>query len=371
MLAINTGYATSTRNGRLSVLLSALCLLILTVDVIANNSVRLLTVNGYFTIYGVHDLSSQNGSSTDVGITSKYYVDTLQKELDKALGFVKWRIIIKEYISVANQQNDDYATGELHFEVQAFLQPEEDASKYFTEVVETLNFLLADELMSQMSRDTMRGAHITAGSLTIEDTIHISEGHTDRPTSQPVVTPEKLHLIMLGDWGKGGLNGDMTATSTSSVSRVGSSSNRQLGGKSGGTDYTYQASIARSMMKYVRHLNLRAVITLGDNFYTSGVTSTTDTLWTTIWKNVYLADSSPLNVPWYAVLGNHDYGSFANAEAQVNRHLMSDTDDDNWRMPSHNYTQNFDIVGGGQVQVIFIDTTTLAPSVNKCCNEKG
>ena len=359
------------KSGRLSVLLIALCLLFSAIHTVAENTVRLLTMSGYFTIYGVHDLSPEDGSSSDIGATGKYYVDALQKELDKALDFVQWRLVITEYISVGNQQNDDYATGELHFEVQAYLQPGDDEAQYFREVVETLNFVLADDLTSNAPLDSMRGAHITAGSLTIADTISISEGHTNKPTSRPVVTPEKLHLLMLGDWGKGGLNGDITGTSSSSVSRVASFSNRQLGGKSGGTDYTYQASIARSMMKYVRHLNLRAVITLGDNFYTSGVTSTTDTLWTTIWKNVYLAENSPLNVPWYAVLGNHDYGSSANAEAQINRHIKSDIDDDNWRMPSHNYTQMFDIVGGGVVQIIFIDTTTLAPSVNKCCNEKG
>ena len=40
-------------------------------------------------------------------------------------------------------------------------------------------------------------------------------------------------------------------------------------------------------------------------------------------------------------------------------------------MPSTNYSKTFQIPSGGSVSIIFVDTTTLAPSVNKCCNENG
>ena len=33
--------------------------------------------------------------------------------------------------------------------------------------------------------------------------------------------------------------------------------------------------------------------------------------------------------------------------------------------------KTFEIPGGGVVTVVMIDTTTLAPSMNQCCNEKG
>jgi len=41
--------------------------------------------------------------------------------------------------------------------------------------------------------------------------------------------------------------------------------------------------------------------------------------------------------------------------------------------PSTNYSKVFDIPGsrGSTVAIIFIDTTTLAPSMNGCCNSKG
>ena len=358
----------SWSEGRSSLLLGTLMCLLALGQVLADSMTRLLTFNGFFTIYGVSDSSSSVSGSIDT-----YYVKVLQSELNKVLNFVPWQIIVTEYINLRDHENDDYVSGELHFRVEAYLSPVDNVDQYFSEVVDTLNYILVDDLLSGISIEALRRAHIPAGSLSISDAISVTSGHTSKPTTRPVVAPEKLHLLMLGDWGKGGANGDITASSTSSMSRNAlatiDTSRNLAGGKSGGTDYTYQASVARSMMKYVRYLNLRAVIALGDNFYSSGVSSVTDSLWSTMWKNVYLTDSSPLNVPWYAVLGNHDYGSISNAEAQINRYKT--VDDDNWIMPSHNYTEVFDIVGGGSLQIIFIDTTTLAPSVNKCCNEKG
>ena len=89
-----------------------------------------------------------------------------------------------------------------------------------------------------------------------------------------------------------------------------------------------------------------------------------------LWRSVYLPSGSSLDVPWYSVLGNHDYGNGdKGVAAQVAR--TTETDDDNWHMPEKNYTHTFPIKGGGTVKVVFIDTTTLAPSSNKCCNEAG
>jgi Calcineurin-like phosphoesterase len=331
---------------------------------LADNTARKLTFEGFFTIYGISE-----SNHTEQNYAS-HITELLQTEIDNTLNFVSWKVILTSYNSVKNTDNanDDYAIGDLNFFVEAFLAPEDDVTQYYSDIVSTLNYILVDELLSGISSDALRGAYIPAGSLTIADGLSVVDGHTMRPSSSPVIVPEKLHLLMLGDWGKGGVNGDITAVATSSSAY---NNKRRNLGKNGGTDYTFQAAVARSMMKYVRYINLRAVILLGDNFYNSGVTSTTDALWTTLWRNVYLSSGSPLNVPWYAVLGNHDYGSASNAEAQINRYLKYDTDDNNWIMPSHNYTQKFEIIGGGSARMIFIDTTTLAPSVNKCCNEKG
>ena len=194
-----------------------------------------------------------------------------------------------------------------------------------------------------------------------------------------------LRLLAFGDWGKGGLDYDMTKLTTGSSSKA----------------YTYQAALARQMSSYYQNYNLRAVIALGDNFYNDGVTSTSDSLWSNVWQKVYMQeDSSLLGKPWYAVLGNHDYGSRdIGVQAQIDKYndvsvsyptndlpwsevysLAESTngevvkvigEEKLWNMPSQNYSRTFDIPGGGSVQIVFIDTTTLAPSLNKCCNQQG
>ena len=77
-------------------------------------------------------------------------------------------------------------------------------------------------------------------------------------------------------------------------------------------------------------------------------------------------------MPWYSVFGNHDYGYGASGvQAQIDR-SESHYDDDLWNMPSTNYSKVFAIGDTGEtVHIVFIDTTTLAPSVNRCCNEEG
>eukprot|EP01042_Synura_sphagnicola_P033541 gene33541-43071_t len=77
----------------------------------------------------------------------------------------------------------------------------------------------------------------------------------------------------------------------------------------------------------------------GDNFYTEGVQSTTDELWDTLWREVYVEPYASLRVPWYAVFGNHDYGyGQTGVEAQIARHY-TDLDDGLWAMTATNYSK--------------------------------
>lgn len=82
-------------------------------------------------------------------------------------------------------------------------------------------------------------------------------------------------------------------------------------------------------------------------------------------------------MPWYAVFGNHDYGyGLRGVVAQIQRGTLHD-EDDQWKMESTNYTiihraKDFNPKAPDiSIQVIYIDTTTLAPSENGCCNTKG
>ena len=59
--------------------------------------------------------------------------------------------------------------------------------------------------------------------------------------------------------------------------------------------------------------NAAFVISVGDNFYENGVASLQDPHWQQSFEHVYAAKS--LQVPWYVVLGNHDYRG--NVDAQL------------------------------------------------------
>mmetsp|Transcript_30998 Transcript_30998/g.55507 ORF Transcript_30998/g.55507 Transcript_30998/m.55507 type:complete len:495 (-) Transcript_30998:118-1602(-) len=72
-----------------------------------------------------------------------------------------------------------------------------------------------------------------------------------------------------------------------------------------------QKEVARLMANYVRerreineHSTLLFVLSVGDNFYWTGAT---EQLFKQAWADVY--DPEILEVPWFAVMGNHDYGN--------------------------------------------------------------
>jgi tartrate-resistant acid phosphatase type 5 len=76
-------------------------------------------------------------------------------------------------------------------------------------------------------------------------------------------------------------------------------------------------------------------VMLGDNFYPSGVSSTNDPLW----QSAFVTPYAPANIPFYAVLGNHDYGGdgagyeVSKADIQVAYSQVNPK----WRMPALHY----------------------------------
>lgn len=188
----------------------------------------------------------------------------------------------------------------------------------------------------------------------------------------PTLGEDCLTFLLLGDWGKGGTSATVYNNQAASSSSTSTSKVDTLGG--GKSNQLYQMDVARAMNQYSAALTPRPsfVVALGDNFYTEGVQSSTDSLWDSLWKDVYLGFET-LNIPWYPVFGNHDYGyGSQGVQAQIDR-SREHIDDDTWSLEATNYTKTFDISEeqGGTVHIVYIDTTTLAPSVNKCCNEKG
>lgn len=191
----------------------------------------------------------------------------------------------------------------------------------------------------------------------------------------------KLNFLLLGDWGKGGSTGTYGNSFTGDDDTIvknltqPTADNNQGGGSNNKNQKVlYQMAIAKSMGTFSANADPPPsfVLALGDNFYSNGVSSATDPLWNYLWKDVYLPYPA-LNIPWYPVFGNHDYGGGATAvKAQIDRY-HAHADDDIWMFEASNYTKRFAIPGdqGGSVMFVFIDTTTLAPSINKCCNVNG
>ena len=118
-------------------------------------------------------------------------------------------------------------------------------------------------------------------------------------------TSKSLRFVLLGDWGKGANVGDITgeAQKTSSWSLLGGRDSSEK------VYYTYQAAISKLMATLASKVKISGIFALGDNFYSNGVISIYDAMWSTNWAQVYFERFSNLAaVPWYAVLGNHDFG---------------------------------------------------------------
>ncbi|MBT8494949.1 MAG: metallophosphoesterase, partial [Deltaproteobacteria bacterium] len=105
------------------------------------------------------------------------------------------------------------------------------------------------------------------------------------------------------------------------------------------------------------------VLLLGDNIYQSGVTSVEDDQWRTKFEQPY----GNLDLPFYAVLGNHDYGGIIGVppvgiesgglgnewykgpiEVEYTQHS------DKWNMPATHYTFTWANVG-----FIMLDTNSI------------
>ena len=156
-----------------------------------------------------------------------------------------------------------------------------------------------------------------------------------------VIDKPALHFVALGDFGSGNM---------------------------------HQVTVAHAMAKRNSESRFDLGISLGDNFYRCGVHNATDPLWKTRWEDLY----TPLGVPFYASLGNHDYGhppivcpehkASPDAELAYTEHSQS------WRMPARYYT-----FIAGPVRFFAIDTEGwsgaqldwLKETLEKTANEPG
>ncbi len=145
-----------------------------------------------------------------------------------------------------------------------------------------------------------------------------------RPASATVFRP--LKFIVIGDWGRRG-NDDQRCTAVLANNLA-----------SQGNDFT---------------------VTTGDNFYRSGVSSTTSSHWQQSYEAVY---SSALKRNWLSSLGNHDYSG--DVEAQIH-YRSPDWHGDRassapwgWRMDGRWWDLRLTAFDRPDVHLFFVDTVT-------------
>lgn len=107
-----------------------------------------------------------------------------------------------------------------------------------------------------------------------------------------------------------------------------------------------QMATARAMAGHHREHPFDFGLTLGDNFYPSGLSNPMAARWSRDWETPY----SPLGVRFYATLGNHDYYNAASPAGEIERSKHSRS----WCLPRHFYTYT-----AGPVQFFALDTDPI------------
>eukprot|EP00607_Mallomonas_marina_P005463 CAMPEP_0182426132 /NCGR_PEP_ID=MMETSP1167-20130531/12609_1 /TAXON_ID=2988 /ORGANISM="Mallomonas Sp, Strain CCMP3275" /LENGTH=528 /DNA_ID=CAMNT_0024607345 /DNA_START=271 /DNA_END=1857 /DNA_ORIENTATION=- len=164
----------------------------------------------------------------------------------------------------------------------------------------------------------------------------------------------------MGDWGaQTSMNKRRELSETGNEENVeflSSKAYQKSNNKNSNEKSYWSVLVAKAMGDYADENPIDFLLALGDNFYNNGVQSTSDSLWTTVYSNVYYYDS--LQVPWYALFGNHDYGtekSLGNLQAQI------DYSDGRWHA-GYCYKQTFTVPNSQvTIDVVFVDSTLIAP----------
>ena len=140
--------------------------------------------------------------------------------------------------------------------------------------------------------------------------------------------PNSLNFLVVGDWGRNGED--------------------------------HQAANASMMENFAKKYSISFIISTGDNIYENGVNSIDDASWKTSFEDIY---SGPhLQVPWYCVLGNHDYRGLVQAEIDYTQKSKR------WIMPSRYYFKNYPTANSDSILMVFMDTS---PFIHSYRNQGG
>lgn len=120
-----------------------------------------------------------------------------------------------------------------------------------------------------------------------------------------------------------------------------------------GTGGSLQKRVAAGMNAAAGRPRLRpdAVISTGDNIYPNGVDSAEDKQWASKFERIYTG--SNIQVPWWAVLGNHDHRSDPDAQVAYGKRNTR------WNMPNRTWAHDFKGRDETVVSVFGLDTQAL------------
>lgn len=117
----------------------------------------------------------------------------------------------------------------------------------------------------------------------------------------------------------------------------------------GGTEA--QRLVARAMGWAARAAPPDFVLTVGDNFYPSGVVSTRDPHWHRTFESVYVDPA--LMCPWHPTLGNHDLQGSASAQVDYSQRSRR------WDMGGRYYRVTRAVPGGVMAEFFLLDTSVM------------
>ncbi len=120
-----------------------------------------------------------------------------------------------------------------------------------------------------------------------------------------------------------------------------------------GTGTVDQRLVASSLRTYALANPIAFIAYLGDNFYPAGVESVSDAKWESVFEGIY--DSTTFDMPFYAVLGNHDYRG--NILAQID---YVSPHDDRWQMQARYYSRSDTLPDSTVIDFFYLDTNSIA-----------
>jgi tartrate-resistant acid phosphatase type 5 len=112
-----------------------------------------------------------------------------------------------------------------------------------------------------------------------------------------------------------------------------------------------QIAVANQMMASKNHVNLKFIVSCGDNFQYSGVSSVFDYQWSDNFARIYKKNCP--DIDWYPVFGNHDYKGNTLAEIEYSEI------DEHWKMQDRYYSFKRKINDSVSACFIFLDTSPL------------